>query len=303
MQLCCILLSYLQSPEKTISTATYRGKRGLAAGDSTVPAGAGKIVFHQFTPPSQMTISPPDLELVRSLEERALNAWPALKTALSGGWQLRLAEGYTKRANSANPLRPSVAFAETLAVVENFYTRHQLAPIFRITPLAPADAGQLLAQAGYQMIDPTQVMTAPLAAGDWPAHDVLIEATASADWSEGFAQANDLSALARPAHERILAAITMPTAFATLTVAGQAVAYGLAVAENGMVGLFDIVVAPAARRGGAATRLLTALLHWGQAQGASSAYLQVHESNHAAVSLYRKLGFTTQYQYHYWVRP
>lgn len=237
------------------------------------------------------------------MEERALNAWPALKTALCDGWQLRLADGYTKRANSANPLRPSAPFAETLAVVEKFYAHHKLPPLFRITPLAPADAGQLLAQAGYQKIEPTQVMVAPLAPGDWPAHDVLIEATASQDWSEGFAQANSLSALARPAHERILDAITMPAAFATLTVGGQAIAYGLAVAENGMVGLFDIVVAPAARRSGAATRLVTALLSWGQAQGASSAYLQVHVANQPATALYRKLGFTPQYQYHYWTRP
>jgi N-acetylglutamate synthase len=257
-----------------------------------------------------MTIPPldSDIDLVRSLEERALNAWPALKTALCGGWQLRLADGYTKRANSANPLRPSVPFAETLPIVENFYARHNLPPIFRITPLAPADIGQALAQAGYQMIEPTQVMTVPLTAKDWPAHEalietVLIETTASPQWSEGFAQANGLSVAARPAHERILAAITMPTAFATLKVQGRAIAYGLAVAEHGMVGLFDIVVAPAARRSGAATALVTALLNWGQAQGASSAYLQVHATNQPATALYRKLGFTAQYEYHYWIRP
>ncbi|WP_211443131.1 GNAT family N-acetyltransferase [Collimonas humicola] len=250
-----------------------------------------------------MTISPPDLDLVRSLEERALNAWPALNTALCGGWQLRLADGYTKRSNSANPLRPSVAFAETLQLAENFYARHNLPAIFRITPLAPADSAQLLEQAGYRMVDPTQVMTAPLAASGRPAHDVLIEASASQEWSAGFAQANGLPAAAQVAHERILAAITMPAAFATLTVQGQAVAYGLAVAEHGVVGLFDIVVAPAARRGGIATRLVAALLHWGQAQGASSAYLQVHVANQAACALYCKLGFTMQYQYHYWLKP
>ncbi|AMP12494.1 GNAT family N-acetyltransferase [Collimonas pratensis] len=250
-----------------------------------------------------MTTSPPDLDFIRSLEERALNAWPALKTALCGGWQLRLADGYTKRANSANPLQPRVAFAETLQVAEDFYGSHGLPAIFRITPLAPADAGPVLEQAGYHMIDPTQVMTVTLAARNWPANEVLIETTASQEWSEGFAQANGLSAMARPAHERILAAIAMPTAFATLTIAGRAVAYGLAVAENGMVGLFDIVVAPAARRSGAATTLVTALLNWGQVQGASSAYLQVHVSNQAAVALYGKLGFTAQYQYHYWTKP
>jgi len=45
-----------------------------------------------------------ELAAVRGLEERAFNAWPALQTVLVDGWAFRWANGYTKRANSANAL-------------------------------------------------------------------------------------------------------------------------------------------------------------------------------------------------------
>jgi GNAT superfamily N-acetyltransferase len=78
-----------------------------------------------------------------------------------------------------------------------------------------------------------------------------------------------------------------------------AVAYGLAVAERGMVGLFDLVTVPDKRRQGYGRRLMSALLQWGKTQGATTAYLQVTTVNHPAIALYEALGFREAYRYHY----
>ncbi len=47
-------------------------------------------------------------ETIRTLERRAFAAWPALDTVEHDGWALRTANGYTKRANSANAVEPAL---------------------------------------------------------------------------------------------------------------------------------------------------------------------------------------------------
>jgi GNAT superfamily N-acetyltransferase len=227
---------------------------------------------------------------IRALEERAFNAWPARQSVFCGGWVLRLSGGLTKRANSANALAPKGAFSDIKATAEALYARHSLPTIFRLTPLAPKGTDEVLAEAGYKFLDPTIVMTAALE-DDSNDHGVTISATPTPEWCAGFAAANNVVPGLRPVHDRMVAAIALPAAFATIADAGAPIGYGLAVTDRGMTGLFDIVVVEAARGRGVGRKLTTALLHWGRSQGADRAYLQVVASNKDA------------YRYHYRIGP
>lgn len=239
---------------------------------------------------------------IRTIEERALNAWPALTTMLVDGWVLRLSRGYTKRANSLNALAPTTGIDEALALAEPTFRAAGIRPVVRLSPLMPAGADAALARHGYEFGDGTDVMTAGMgeAAGD---PDVVVARELTDGWAIGFAAANAVPDRHRRTHDRMLAGLRLPAAFATLRRDGRPIAYGLAVVERGMVGLFDIVTLPAARRQGAGRRLVQALMAWGRDQGADRSYLQVVSGNAPAIALYDGLGFRPAYSYHYRLAP
>lgn len=240
----------------------------------------------------------PDTALVHALEQRAFNAWPAPRSVLHGDWQFRLSGGFTKRANSANALRPGATFDGQRVAAEAFYARHGLPAVFRISPLAPPQADRELAAAGYAHFDPSLVLRAPLDQATAQA-DVVIASAPSDGWLDGFAAANGVAPRHQALHHAMVQAIALPAGFATLQRDGEPIGFGLAVLEREAVGLYDLVVAPAQRGQGHGRALVRALLHWGRQAGAGWAYLQVREPNLAARALYAALGFTSCYGYHY----
>ncbi|GAK41770.1 N-acetyltransferase GCN5 [Paenibacillus sp. TCA20] len=82
------------------------------------------------------------------IEELSLNHWPSLSTLLYGGWLLRFANGFTKRANSIHPLYHSTG--ETLHKItecEKLYAANGLPAVFKITPfIHPAELDSTLDQ-------------------------------------------------------------------------------------------------------------------------------------------------------------
>ena len=68
-----------------------------------------------------------------TIEELSMNAWPAIKTCIYDGWIIRLANGYSNRANSINPVYPSkINLEEKFKYCDEFFTRHNLPVAYKL---------------------------------------------------------------------------------------------------------------------------------------------------------------------------
>ncbi len=243
--------------------------------------------------------------MIRQLEEISLNAWPALQTLLYDGWVIRLADGYTKRANSVNPLYPSeLDVAEKIAACEKIYRDNNLPVVFKLTTdCCPHDLDTVLATNGYATDSDTSVQLLSLQAWNTGVQpDVNLETALSDGWLAAFCRMSKLDDQRRIKLERILNLIAPAKCFASVQVAGQIAACGLGVAQAGFVGLFDIVTDANLRGKGYGQCVVEEILAWGKAQGAHTAYLQVMLNNGPALSLYAKLGFQEAYRYWYRIK-
>ncbi|NDJ77055.1 MAG: GNAT family N-acetyltransferase [Chloroflexi bacterium] len=233
------------------------------------------------------------------IEEAALNAWPALQQMLYDGWILRFSKGYTKRANSVNPLFPSqIDIDEKISACERLYIEKGLPPIFRITPFAPPKLDQALAQHNFHRLDPTLVLHLDLTGRDFqPVH---VESESLADWVDMFCVLSRVDEGEHMTHRAILEAIPSRRLLASLWKGDQLLACGVGVLEMDHFGLFDLVTDPDLRNRGHGTKLINGMLTWAQAFGASHAYLSVEAVKAPARHIYEtKFGFQEVYQYWY----
>jgi N-acetylglutamate synthase len=250
-----------------------------------------------------------DPALVQALETRLVNAWPAIETQIVDTWVVRFARGYSKRANSASPLVPGTSIDDAAIdqIVAQFEA-HRLRPTFRMTTLQAPDVDARLAARGLVEFEPTYGMVAPLSDVSIDTHvagepSVTIETAPKPRWLKEVAASYGGDKADHAALKEIVERIRLPTAFATLSLDDRPAAWGLAVAERGFVGLFNIVVLPELRGLGLGRQIVCALTAWGRNAGAGQAYLLVREENEVARDLYRTLGFTDAYRYTHRVSP
>jgi len=247
----------------------------------------------------------PDLALVEVLEKRLVNAWPALETLALDGWLMRFARGYSKRANSVSAMTPGVSLdAAAIHFAAELYRAQKIRPTFRLSPLAAPDADNALSDAGFELFDESLCLTAPLGLGGGRAdRRIAVSPKPTPSWVSTAAAAYGGDKADHEALGEIVARIRPAAAFATLAEDGTDLAFGLAVAERGYVGLFDIVVAPEARGRGLGRAVTTTLMRWGRGEGAHAAYLQVRLANEVAIGLYASLGFKEAYRYTHRIEP
>ena len=243
---------------------------------------------------------------IQRLEEISLNALPCLQQILYDGWILRFAEGYTKRANSITPLYSgSQNLSLKIHRCEEIYRRFNLKPIFRLTNTPHLETlDRALEQLGYLKQDTVSVRVKDISDRD-RANNVVptIADELSEEWLDHYVHAVDLPIQHWNTFSTMLDIIPGLTCYAWLKDRQRFCSCGLGVLENNYLGLFFIVTAKKQRRQGYARQLIWAMLDWGKANGATTAYLQVETENQAGINLYNKLGFAEIYQYFYRLKP
>ena len=244
--------------------------------------------------------------LHRRLEEVAMNAWPALQQMLFDGWIVRFAQGYTKRANSVNPLCEShLDVVGKIAACERLFAAKDLPTAFRLTPFAsPLDLDTVLAQRGYGAIDETLVMHLDIQQAHIQSTPrVALREEALPDWLPIFCRLSEEPLAQHHTHAAMLDRIPATRLLVSLVNAGTVVACGMGVLEQDYFGLFSLVTAPHQRNRGHGTRLVVGMLQWAGEHGATQAYLQVVQSNTPARHVYTKMGFQEAYRYWYRISP
>ncbi|MHD0231041.1 N-acetylglutamate synthase, CG3035 family [Corynebacterium diphtheriae] len=228
---------------------------------------------------------------IRAIEVATAKAFPGIEHTWCGQWLLRAGDGVTERSNSAAPLGPQALFTPVpYEEIKEFYRRHNL-PALILVPerIAPAILGD-----GPEII----VMTHPLDNVS-EINDVHAEFLDQPDddWLELYHFRG--KALPRHALELLRTTIDGRMCFGRLKRDGKTVAITRGTITDGYLGYSAVEVAPEYRRQGLATELGAAMLAWGKAHGAHTAYLQVIESNAAGIGLYHKLGFVEHHRHKY----
>ncbi len=232
-----------------------------------------------------------------------MDAWPAtVSERVDGGWVLRATPGLDRgRSNHAlPPCRPLWAgeIPGALDRVETFARRHDIHAGIQVSPLSlHRTLMSELDRRGWETRWPVLVLAAKLSGGNAsgaPALEVADHATP--EWLTAWARCEpgrDVEAHADTVFQRL-------TGRATFARLEDDAGVGIAVDEDGLVGMFCLAVDPARRRAGLGTGLVRALLAGSRA---SVAYLQVEESNTPAVTMYARLGFGEAYRYCHRVAP
>jgi len=243
-----------------------------------------------------------------AVEEACINGFPALRTALLGGWLLRFSGSTRRTANSATPLAlPDAEVDAVIAGCEALYHRHGQAAIFRIPSFLDPGIDRGLAARGYTEEGHSCVIhgaIAPVAEAAADTGAVTLLPRPTAEWFAAMARLQGQTAEQHAVYRRILDALLLPAAFAAATSDGETVAMAFAVLHRGSICYESVVTDPARRRQGHARRVLAALARWAKDNGATGACLQVEAGNTPGRTLYDAIGMTTElHRYHYRRQP
>ncbi|MFD3476803.1 GNAT family N-acetyltransferase [Streptomyces sp. NPDC058695] len=239
------------------------------------------------------------------LARAAARAWQPVESERLGGWELRAAGGFTRRANSVLPLGdPGLPLAEALTRVRAWYERRGL-PAFIQTATGAEGTQELLcaeleARGWVREVSAEMWVggLAPVADGVDLGDRVGLTREPGEAWLGRYQR--------KGASEVALKVLTTGPSVWFATVpgdGGEPDAIGRCVVDGRWAGFAAVEVAPSRRREGLASAVMTALARRALEEGASAAWLQVEADNEGARALYGRLGFAAHHAYHHYRAP
>jgi GNAT superfamily N-acetyltransferase len=240
---------------------------------------------------------------VESLERATLQAVAPEAVEILPGWLLPMDSGTVGRAHSAVPLSHEQPEPAVMNAIVKRYEARGFAPVLRLPDISSFHAmHRALQRQGFTRQQPTLTQTARV--GDLLAIPAGLPGELAmapdAAWlamflGEGLDPADGAS------RARSLARAS-ETLFASWREDGQTLACGAASFSHGWLGVHGMRTVAAQRGRGLAGRLLRTMAQEAERRGIERVFLQVDASNAPALSLYRRLGFTTAWPYAYWRR-
>jgi GNAT superfamily N-acetyltransferase len=241
-----------------------------------------------------------------TIEELTINAWPSLQTILLDGWIIRMAGGYTKRANSINPIYSfENNLDEKINYCENIYKNNKLPIIYKIVECEEQKIiDKRLEELNYDKIDLTSVQICnELNQEKYNIEKVTLDNKFTEDWKNCFYYCANIKS-----NETIDIIENMPKNIRHDIVSvykikkRKFIGCGFGVIEKGFVGLCDIIVNEEFRGKGYGKEIVGSILAKAIENGAKKAYLSVVNNNVIAKTLYKKIGFQEIYKYWYRIK-
>ncbi|MEU6983207.1 GNAT family N-acetyltransferase [Streptomyces sp. NPDC046324] len=238
-------------------------------------------------------------ELARAMAR----GWQPVESEALGGWTLRAAGGFTRRANSVLPLGdPGLPLGEALARVRDWYGKRDL-PAYVQTATGAEGTQELLCAGlerhGWRSEVSAEVRIGALApVGDLDADVSRVRLARSVD--DAWLRRYNRSGVVGP---HVLSVLSSGPSVWFASVPGTEdipAAIGRCVVDGRWAGFMAVEVDPAQRRRGLATAVMAALARQALDEGASAAWLQVEAENDAARSLYEGMGFAVHHHYHHY---
>ncbi|MEU6533873.1 GNAT family N-acetyltransferase [Streptomyces sp. NPDC046928] len=232
----------------------------------------------------------------------AARAWRPVESERLGGWELRAAAGFTRRANSVLPMGdPGLPLDAALDAVRRWYADRGLPAYLQTATGAEGTQERLCAELerrGWEREVTAELwIGAPAPVADrHEGSGVVLSREADEAWLARY-QRKGVSDVAL----KVLG--SGPSVWFASVPAGDGeapAAIGRCVVDGRWAGFSAVEVDPAMRRRGLARRVMAALSARALEEGASAAWLQVETDNAGARGLYAGMGFAAHHAYHHY---